>query len=627
MPGWLLQSIDLSGGFLDGVHLELPPGLTCVIGPRGSGKSTLTEAIRYGIGGLTGASKSRSDLVQANLGSAVLTLRASVSGTDSVFYTIRRTYRQPASLLGGDGASISSVDLDRGTFLPLDGFSSTEIEAIADESLGERRRTLLDELRADDLRIIELRLSDLRRSLEANSDRVKAARRHVGDLTEQIEEIGDVRARLKALPEPSVDGTATRLRQTARQKMLNERELVQLDDVCQRLNRYQRDLTALVESYGRDQFSAIAVIGSENTPIGDEADQILTACITTVSKASSYAMDALSRCQTDLKQIRERLLSAHKAQEAEHQRLQAENLAASRAVQERAQAEEAVARLERLEAERLEVEKGLTKLLNQRQEIKAELLLERERVSEFREQTAAELQSKAVTNVRIRVLRHADDLAYQQVLIEGLKGAGLRNHEDILTSLQNLRPEQLAQIIQYSDVEELEAQTSLGIERCRKILGAFRTKIDHLVLEVLPTDDRICIELNVGTTTEPLFKDASDLSRGQKCTALLPLLLARRDIPLIIDQPEDNLDNHFIYETVVETIRQMKGIRQMVFITHNANIPVLGEADFVVVMNSDGKRGFVEKAGSLDECQDEIVNLLEGGRDAFERRRQRYARS
>ena len=133
------------------------------------------EAIRYGVAGLAGASKSRSDMVQANLGSAVITLRTSVSGSEHTAYTIRRTHRQPASLLGSDGASISSVDLDRGTFLPLDGFSSTEIEAIADESLGERRRALLDELRVDELRAVELRLADLRRSLEANADRIQSS--------------------------------------------------------------------------------------------------------------------------------------------------------------------------------------------------------------------------------------------------------------------------------------------------------------------------------------------------------------------------------------------------------------------------------------------------------------------
>jgi ABC-type protease/lipase transport system fused ATPase/permease subunit len=93
---------------------------------------------------------------------------------------------------------------------------------------------------------------------------------------------------------------------------------------------------------------------------------------------------------------------------------------------------------------------------------------------------------------------------------------------------------------------------------------------------------------------------------------------------LIIDQPEDNLDNHFIFETVVNALQRLKRRRQMIFITHNANIPVLAEADLVLVMNSDGRVGFVETSGTVDECRDQIIDLLEGGREAFELRSKRY---
>jgi len=143
-------------------------------------------------------------------------------------------------------------------------------------------------------------------------------------------------------------------------------------------------------------------------------------------------------------------------------------------------------------------------------------------------------------------------------------------------------------------------------------------------LEVVEIDDVVKIELNVGTSAEAIFKDAAELSRGQKCTALLPLLLARTENPLVIDQPEDNLDNHFIYETVVNSIQRLKKKRQMIFITHNANIPVLADADLVIVMNSNGKTGFIERSGSVDDCREQIVDLLEGGREAFELRRKRY---
>jgi len=138
--------------------------------------------------------------------------------------------------------------------------------------------------------------------------------------------------------------------------------------------------------------------------------------------------------------------------------------------------------------------------------------------------------------------------------------------------------------------------------------------VDPLALEITAIEDRIGIELNVATAGPRHFRDASDLSRGQKCTALLPILLARSDNPLIIDQPEDNFDNHFILETVVNAVQRMKKRHQMIFITHNANIPVLAEAELVLVMTSDGRVGAIEKHGSVDQCREQIIDLLEGGR-------------
>ena len=236
------------------------------------------------------------------------------------------------------------------------------------------------------------------------------------------------------------------------------------------------------------------------------------------------------------------------------------------------------------------------------------------------------LDQEAGTNVRIRVRHNADKLEYQQKISESLPGASVKNHDNIIERVSRISPDELAQMLRERDYTTFEGICQLGIERSRRILDALRSDFDPLMLEVMRMEDMVTIELNVGSPANPIYKDASELSRGQKCTALLPLLLARRRTPLVIDQPEDNSDNNFIFRTVVETIRRLKHTRQMVFITHNANIPVLAEADLVIVMGSDGRTGRVDKAGTLDECQKEIIDLLEGGREAFEQRRQRYER-
>ena len=161
---WVVEKIEISGGFLPGLTVSIPLGLTCIIGARGSGKSTLAEALRFALCGMSAAPKHCVDLVQANLaGGALVTITALADGSNR--YMIKRGLKQNPVLLTSDGRAINTVDLDRGTFLPLDAYSSLEIEGIADEALGHKRRTLLDELRNEQMRTIQMSLAESARAL------------------------------------------------------------------------------------------------------------------------------------------------------------------------------------------------------------------------------------------------------------------------------------------------------------------------------------------------------------------------------------------------------------------------------------------------------------------------------
>ncbi|XAS68217.1 hypothetical protein V3C33_02510 [Micrococcaceae bacterium Sec5.7] len=133
--------------------------------------------------------------------------------------------------------------------------------------------------------------------------------------------------------------------------------------------------------------------------------------------------------------------------------------------------------------------------------------------------------------------------------------------------------------------------------------------------------------LNVATDGVELRK-LDDLSKGQRATALLLLLLGVSTTPLVIDQPEDDLDNRFVYDGIVQHLRDLKGTRQILVSTHNANVPVLGDAELVVVLESDGRRGrtAADGVGSLDEApiRKYAEKILEGGEEAFRARRHLY---
>ena len=94
----------------------------------------------------------------------------------------------------------------------------------------------------------------------------------------------------------------------------------------------------------------------------------------------------------------------------------------------------------------------------------------------------------------------------------------------------------------------------------------------------------------------------------------------------MIDQPEDNLDNEYIFTHVVPQIERVKGRRQLIFTTHNPNIPVLGDAGNVIVLKSTGDRSQVTGHGTVDEVRHDVETILEGGREAFRARLAKYGR-
>jgi ABC-type cobalamin/Fe3+-siderophores transport system ATPase subunit len=619
---WFVEKIEITGGFLPGLSVQLPQGLTCIIGPRGSGKSTLAEALRFAVCGLSAAPKHCVELVQANLaGGALVTITALAE--DVGRYTIKRGLKQQPVLLGPGGRAIDSVDIDRGTFLPLDAYSSPEIEAIADEVLGQKRRTLLDELRSEQMRTIHLSLAESARALDANADLIRTTQRSIQDLTEQAEELGDIRARLNTLPPSDHESTAEFVR-VSRQQQLNQRETSKLDAFDRELGSLDQGLEQMKKKTQIVFKARLAEEHSANADTLGQYDDLLAATLGSIEEHFSTISTQIREAHTTIAKARDAITKAHSDHASELARLTTLNQAASEQARTRATLEQQLSKLQSVEERRSELNIELRTLLDQRKSLKAKHILMRDQISSIREEIASELQREAGKRVRIRIMRNADHLAYQQMLVDGLRGARVRNHEEIIATLMQLRPEQLAQLIQTDDVESLEELTAFGRERSRKILDAFRESVDPLTLEVIAIEDRVGIELNVSSAGKANFKDASDLSRGQKCTALLPILLARRDSPLIIDQPEDNLDNHFIFETVVNAVQRLKKRRQMIFITHNANIPVLAEADLVLVMNSDGRIGVIERSGTVDECREQIIELLEGGRKAFELRSKRY---
>lgn len=134
-----------------------------------------------------------------------------------------------------------------------------------------------------------------------------------------------------------------------------------------------------------------------------------------------------------------------------------------------------------------------------------------------------------------------------------------------------------------------------------------------------PIDDRVRIRLN--------GKAVDALSPGQRSSAMLPLIALAETDPLVIDQPEDNLDNAMVGDTLTRILADLKERRQIIVSTHNPNIVVGGDAEQVIVLDAPGAHSAeVTQTGSIDDQPiiDAVLTIMEGGREAFIARRRRY---
>ncbi len=149
-----------------------------------------------------------------------------------------------------------------------------------------------------------------------------------------------------------------------------------------------------------------------------------------------------------------------------------------------------------------------------------------------------------------------------------------------------------------------------------------------LALDEIMFEDVPVIRLNdrpgdAGAVARPV----EELSPGQRCSAVLPILLLTGTCPLIIDQPEDNLDNRLIRQVIVNILASIKLQRQVIVATHNPNVPVLGDAEYAVVLQGVGdRRCKIEAAGDLDSrsLARHLTDVMEGGREAFQYRHTIY---
>ena len=221
---------------------------------------------------------------------------------------------------------------------------------------------------------------------------------------------------------------------------------------------------------------------------------------------------------------------------------------------------------------------------------------------------------------RIRVHRIDDaDTRTLDDFLRGLRQKGVTRWWNDLDPTKKPSPDRLVACLDAGSLAEVGMSDAVQ-ERFRESV----TKSKRRELAALRCPDRYVLELQMDDGS---YRPLDDLSGGQRVSVLLSLLLETEDArPLVIDQPEDELDNRFLSETVLPALKKLRGRRQVIVATHKAEIVVNGDPDMVILLDATAHHGRVACAGAIEEpaVRDAIVRTVDGGEEAFRLRRRKY---
>lgn len=616
-------AMSWEGGFLDESAVHLNENLNVLIGGRGTGKSTMIESLRYVLGLEPlgdDARKAHEGVVRHVLRSGTkISLLVRSHRPSERSYTIERTIPNPPLVKDEAGAVLNL--LPRDVMPGVEVFGQHEISELTKSP--EKLTLLLDRFVEHDPALAN-RKKSLRLELERSRSRIIDAEREVKAIDE----------RLAALP--GLEETLRRFQDAGLEERLKEKSL---------LVREERIIATLGERLGPIKNTYEDLVGL--VPLD-------TAIVSEKALEGLPNADVLARARTNFDRLGQKLRIVGEQFAAAIKEAEDDLAAIKNTWDERRQTVEATYErlLRELQKSKIDGEEfirlrrqieGLRPLREKRDALARDLgayeTRRRTLLSEWEDATNADYRAiaKAATKVsrklrdRVRVdVTMGGNRDPLEKLLQEMVGGNLR------AAIDRLKGRPQLSLLEFA-AKGREGRDSLiqnfglaqgSAERVASANPELFMRIEEL--ELSPTTK---IELNTAADGEPPSWHALDeLSTGQKATAVLLLLLLESEAPLVVDQPEDDLDNRFITDGVVPIMRQEKRRRQFVFSTHNANIPVLGDAELIIGLTAwgEGKDGVArippKHMASIDArpVREMVEEILEGGKAAFEMRRLKY---
>lgn len=644
------------GGLFEEATIALNENLNCIIGPRGCGKSTVIEAFRYVLGqrpllgdpnGPPAGDRSYASLAlatqAANLRDSEIELIYELEQERHVLaatYDPTRPVATRVFSLDGDDCRVPHEAIE--TAYPARIFSWSELETLGRQP--HLQRLVVDRLAAG-LPELQDRARRLRSDVSANRARAADLCR---DLTGLLDE------ERGALLRYSEYKTAYEQLNTPEVQELF-RGLDRARERIEALEALEKHLIGLAEEAstlaGRDPAAAADALMAERSPdvqewwTNEAAPRLDLAGLRDLSaqRAGVIASEAEARRQALATQLDIERSAADRHEAALREQTHASPGDSIR----RDQREQARQRLETATALRHRYKAAFTDLeavLTERGQLLAELAEATGAISKARDEVAKDLGSRLAEiehsgpAIAISVRPGADRDIYagylEREFLDPQRG-GHYKAKELPQRLAQIAPSLLCHAILSGSGDVLAASgDGLTRDEADRLVGAFAIfrydehgqitrvapELDELLeLQEQPVDDLVRIE----SDGQPVDR----LSPGGRSSAMLPLIALSDNVPLIIDQPEDNLDNRMVGQTLSSILSRLKERRQIIVTTHNPNIVVGGDAEQVVVLDAPAARSaMVERTGNIDDPEiiDAVIKIMEGGRAAFEERSRRY---
>ena len=616
-----IERIVVRRGYLEDLELELSPNLNAVIGGRGTGKSTLIEGIRYALQ-LRPTSKdaqaAHNGIIESNFAKEKAGLEITVTSfqQNSERYVVSRYHGEPAKVLDESGNVLKLSPKD---VLPrVEVYGQNELLAIVKDD--KAKAALLNRFLPDDAAI--------RDTVEALESALRKNRLEVDELESKI---AGIALQLEQLP-------AVLDKEKSFKKLGLEKELEQVK-LRESERAYVHSANEAIESIAVavDEFvGQMEDVGPPEIP-AECPEATLKPFSTAVTMAVSGAMPAGKDAQAAV----EKALAAYaKAKEQFDQNLsnsdQAFNVAVNKmpALKGKSVAQLAseykkvssdIAKLKPLNTQKTTLETKLLSLNQDRANLLQQLSTARSTRWTDLGKAIKELNKRLEGQLRVDFEPERIRSPLKELLL-GMKLEGVGDKRLAwIDEADNLSIPNLVSLIRQGSDALINQFKKAGMQKqiADGLSGLPASRLREIEEVELP--ERMELLLNVSPGGES-YREVGKLSTGQQCTAILHLLLLDNPDPLIIDQPEDNLDNAFIADHIVNELRTSKTKRQVLFATHNANIPVFGDAEWIGVLHEVDGRANLQASGSIDapDVKELAASILEGGREAFTRRREKY---